>query len=141
VHDANCELRIGDVSRASSKIKGELPGRGTEVKKDAEKWGAEAGAKFDSAVRIALTSSLDHGLQGYCIPLIRSSLPSTRSSKAPTNHLPQAEKAKQEVANAENKLEQYRKEAGQKIDAADRKVEDGANKAKSGISSWFGGGK
>lgn len=65
MHDADCELRIGDVSRASSKIKGELPGRGTEVKKDAEKWGAEAGAKFDSAVRIALTSTLDHGLQGY----------------------------------------------------------------------------
>jgi hypothetical protein len=26
-----------------------------------------------------------------------------------------------------------------KIDAADRKVEEGASKAKSGISSWFGG--
>jgi hypothetical protein len=63
VHDANCELQIGDVSRASSKIKEELPGRGTEVKKDVEKWGAEAGAKFDSAVRIALMSSLDHELQ------------------------------------------------------------------------------
>ena len=60
-----------------------------------------------------------------------------------TNLPPQAETAKQEVANAENKLEQYRKDASReamkKIDAADRKVEEGAAKAKSGISSWFGG--
>jgi len=94
-----------DVSRASSKIKGELPGKGNEVKKDTEKWGAEAGAKLDNA----------------------------------------AEKARQEVTNAENKLEQYRKDASReamkKIDAVDRKVEEGAAKAKSGISSWFGGGK
>jgi hypothetical protein len=53
--------------------------------------------------------------------------------------LQQADKAKQEVANAESKLEQYRKDAGKKIDAADRKVEEGASKAKSGVSSWFGG--
>jgi hypothetical protein len=78
---------------------------------------------------------------GYCIPFIRSSLPSTRSSTAPTDHLPQTEKAKQEVANAENKLDQYRKDAGQKIDAADRKAEGEATKAKSGIFGWFGGGK
>lgn len=55
----------------------------------------------------------------------------------------QADKAKQEVANAESKLEQYRKDASReamkKIDAADRKVEESASKAKSGISSWFGG--
>jgi hypothetical protein len=53
--------------------------------------------------------------------------------------LQQTDKAKQEVANAESKLEQYRKDAGKKIDAADRKVEEGAAKAKSGVSSWFGG--
>jgi len=88
-----------DVSRASSKLKGELPGKGNQVQKDAEKWGADVGAKMDNA----------------------------------------ADKAKQEVANAESKLEQYRKDAGKKIDAADRKVEEGASKAKSGVSSWFGG--
>lgn len=60
---------------------------------------------------------------------------------SPTDHLPQAEKARQEVANAENKLDQYRKDANQKIDATDRKIEEGAAKAKSGISSWFGGSK
>ena len=50
--DSNCFFEIGDVSRASSKIKGELPGKGNEVKKDTEKWGAEAGAKLDNAVRV-----------------------------------------------------------------------------------------
>lgn len=53
----------------------------------------------------------------------------------------QADRARQEVQAAEDKLEQYRKDANKKIDAADRKVEEGASKAKSGISSWFGGSK
>jgi hypothetical protein len=47
------------------------------------------------------------------------------------------------LSNAEAKLEAYGKEARsdalKKIDAADRKIEDSAAKAKSGISSWFGG--
>jgi len=41
-----------------------------------------------------------------------------------------------------SKLDSSRKEAGRelqkKIDEADRKVEEGAAKAKSGVSSWFG---
>jgi len=53
------------------------------------------------------------------------------------------DKARAELAKAEGKFDQYRKDAGadamKKIDAADRKVEEGAAKAKSGISSWFGG--
>ncbi|TPX15725.1 uncharacterized protein E0L32_000059 [Thyridium curvatum] len=39
-----------DVHAASAKIRGELPGRAAEARKDAEKLGAQAGAKFDSAV-------------------------------------------------------------------------------------------
>ncbi|KAL3424487.1 hypothetical protein PVAG01_03768 [Phlyctema vagabunda] len=53
------------------------------------------------------------------------------------------EKARAEASKAEAKLDQYRKEVGKetlkKIDEVDRKVEEGAAKAKSGISSWFGG--
>ena len=49
-----CDL-LGDLSRASSKFKGELPGKGNEVKKDAEKWGSQAGAKLDDAVRVIPT--------------------------------------------------------------------------------------
>jgi hypothetical protein len=48
---ANWRLRAGDVSRASSKLKGELPGKANQVQKDAEKWGADVGAKVDNAVR------------------------------------------------------------------------------------------
>lgn len=51
----------------------------------------------------------------------------------------QTEKARAELAKAEGKFEEYRKDAGKKIDQADRKVEAEASKAKSGISSWFGG--
>lgn len=55
----------------------------------------------------------------------------------------QVEKGRAELAKAESKIDQYRKEAGadamKKIDQADRKIEEGAAKAKSGISSWFGG--
>ncbi|EHL03284.1 hypothetical protein GLAREA_00489 [Glarea lozoyensis ATCC 20868] len=53
------------------------------------------------------------------------------------------DQAKAEAAKAEGKFEQYRKDASKEtmraIDNADRKVEESAAKAKSGISSWFGG--
>ena len=46
--------------------------------------------------------------------------------------------------DAEAKLEQSRKEAGsnlnQAVDKFDQSVTEGASKAKSGISGWFGGG-
>ncbi|KAH7356614.1 hypothetical protein BKA65DRAFT_495077 [Rhexocercosporidium sp. MPI-PUGE-AT-0058] len=92
-----------DLSRASAKIKSEIPGRAKEAQKEGEKWASEAGSKLDSAV----------------------------------------EKSKAELAKAEGKFDQYRKDAGaetmKKIDAADRKIENEAAKAKSGVSSWFGG--
>jgi len=44
-----------DISRASAKIKSEIPGRGTEAKKEGEKWASEAGAKVDSAVSVPFT--------------------------------------------------------------------------------------
>ncbi|TVY64303.1 hypothetical protein LSUE1_G006984 [Lachnellula suecica] len=92
-----------DLSKASAKIKSEVPGQTKKAQKEGEEWAAKAGAKVDSAT----------------------------------------EKARAELAKAEGKFDQYRKEAGtetmKKIDQADRKVEEGAAKAKSGISSWFGG--
>ncbi|ESZ97503.1 hypothetical protein SBOR_2050 [Sclerotinia borealis F-4128] len=99
-----------DLSRASAKVKSEIPGRATQAQKEAEKWGSEAGAKLDSA----------------------------------TNQ------ARAELGKAEGKFDQYKKDADQyrkeaaqttmkKIDEVDRKVEAEAAKAKSGISSWFGG--
>ncbi|KAI9849888.1 MAG: hypothetical protein M1837_000102 [Sclerophora amabilis] len=51
--------------------------------------------------------------------------------------------AKSKLNQTGNKLGDYRKETGKdlqgKIDQADKKVEEGAAKAKSGISGWFGG--
>jgi hypothetical protein len=39
------------MAKASAKVKGEMPGRGTEAKKTGEAWASEAGSKIDSAVR------------------------------------------------------------------------------------------
>ncbi|PBP19391.1 calcofluor white hypersensitive protein [Diplocarpon rosae] len=39
-----------DLSRASAKVKSEIPGRTQEAQKEAEKWASQAGAKVDSAV-------------------------------------------------------------------------------------------
>jgi len=92
-----------DLSRASAKVKSEIPGRGKEAEKNAEKWATEAGQKIDSTT----------------------------------------DKARAELGKAEAKFDQYRKDASKdalkKIDELDRKVEEGTAKAKSGISSWFGG--
>jgi len=43
---------IGDLSKASAKVKSEIPGRTKEAQKEGEKWASEAGAKLDNAVSI-----------------------------------------------------------------------------------------
>jgi len=92
-----------DLSKASAKIKSEIPGRGKEAQKKGEAWASEAGLKIDNAT----------------------------------------DKARAEFAKAEGKLDAYRKEAGKDVTAAinkfDNTVEKETAKAKSGISSWFGG--
>jgi len=88
-----------DLSKASAKVKSEVPGRTKEAQKDAEKWASEAGAKVDSTV----------------------------------------DKARAEAVKVEQYGKDTKSEALKKIDQADRKIEEGAAKAKSGISSWFGG--
>ncbi|KIV96939.1 hypothetical protein PV10_00752 [Exophiala mesophila] len=51
--------------------------------------------------------------------------------------------ARSKLADAEAKAKEYREKTGKElnnaIDKFDKTVEDGAAKAKSGISSWFGG--
>lgn len=51
----------------------------------------------------------------------------------------QADKARVELAKAENQFDHLRKDTNQKINEFDRKVEKKAAEAKSGLSSWFGG--
>lgn len=49
--------------------------------------------------------------------------------------------AKRKLSDAEIKAEQYAKDTSQqlksKVDKFDQKVEEGASKAKSGLSGWF----
>jgi hypothetical protein len=45
-------LIIADAAKVSAKISSELPGRGTQAKKQSEAWATEAGAKIDSTVSI-----------------------------------------------------------------------------------------
>ena len=110
-----------DLSKASAKIKSEVPGRTNQAQKEGEKFATEAGAKVDSYVS-------DGASQQPSITLL--------------THI-QVEKTKAELAKAEGKLEQYSKDASKetmkKIDQADAKIEEASAKAKSGISSWFGG--
>ncbi len=73
--------------------------------------------------------------------VIRVQRQPTKSDHANTAF--QYSKTKAELEKDAAKLDQYRKDAGAsamaKIDAADKKIEAEAAKAKSGISSWFGG--
>ncbi|CAN8106405.1 unnamed protein product [Discula destructiva] len=99
-----------DAHRASAKIKSELPGRGSQAEKDAEAFGKQAGAKFDSAVA---------------------------TSQSELQKLEAQAKAKAHEAEA---YARDAKAAGlKKVDEFDKKVEAEAAKAKSGVSSWFGG--
>ncbi|GAB7350027.1 hypothetical protein MBLNU459_g0701t1 [Dothideomycetes sp. NU459] len=103
-----------DAARLSSKIKGDLPGKGKEFKTEAKLYGEEAGAKIDDTIAAAKskTRDIDAKLEAY-------------------------------RADAEKNLEKYKKEAGKELNSAvdkfDKTVEDAAAKTKSGISGWFGG--
>jgi len=74
---------------------------------------------------------------------IKGELPDRGSNVTAAEHKidAAADKARADLANAEAKVDQYgseiRKDAREKINAFDKKVEDGAAKAKSGVSSWF----
>jgi hypothetical protein len=47
--------------------------------------------------------------------------------------------AKDLKADALKKVDEFDRATLKKVDQFDRKVEEGASKAKSGLSSWFGG--
>lgn len=51
----------------------------------------------------------------------------------------QADKAKAELAKADAYRKEAERNAMKKINETDRKIEQKAAEAKSGISSWFGG--
>ncbi|KAG9229241.1 hypothetical protein BJ875DRAFT_475434 [Amylocarpus encephaloides] len=62
-----------------------------------------------------------------------------RASEAGAKVDSMIEKAKGEAAKTEQYGKDLGKDARNTIDEADRKIEEGAAKAKGGLSSWFGG--
>ncbi|GIZ42200.1 hypothetical protein CBER1_02568 [Cercospora berteroae] len=103
-----------DAAKASREVKSHLPGSTKEAKKDAELYGEQAQSKFNQLVRDGKqeASKVDAKLEEY-----RKDAQSTLNSAA-----------KDAQANANKAIDQF-----------DQKVTEGASKAKSGISSWFGG--
>lgn len=135
-----------DMSKASTKVQDSIPGRTTQTRKEGEKWASEAGAKVDSAVsasQLPLCTLLLSSANFNETETALFEFPPTSMRVLANSTLPQTDKARAELAKAEGKFDQYRKDAAsstmKKIDEADRKVEEGAAKTKSGISSWFGG--
>lgn len=113
-----------------------MPGRGSQAEKDAEKFGAQAGAKMDQFV-----SFLAHLTQ--FTPLNREI--DRESRRLTLYQSQQSSKAQADAAKLKADAEAYGKDLKQdalkKVDEFDRKVETKTAEAKSGISSWFGGSK
>ncbi|THV64132.1 hypothetical protein D6D19_10332 [Aureobasidium pullulans] len=114
-----------DAARLSSAARDELPGRAKELKTEAKVYGEQIGQKIDGAVKDARdkTREFDAKFETY-------------------------------RADAEKNINKYSKEANKEfnsaVDTFDKKVGDAAanakasaevnaEKAKSGLSSWFGG--
>jgi len=99
-----------DAHKASAKLKSEVPGREKEAEKKGELLAAQAGAKIDQ-----VGAKID-----------QTSYEAQRK----------LEEAKKEASEFSQKAAN---EANKAIDKFDKSVTDGASKAKSGFSSWFGG--
>ncbi|KAM0714788.1 hypothetical protein Q7P37_009252 [Cladosporium fusiforme] len=104
-----------DAAKLQHAAKNDAPTKGTEVRKDAEVLAADAGKEVDRLAAQARdgTHKVDQKLEDY-------------------------------RARAEKGLDQTIKQTGSElnkaVDAFDKNVAQGADKAKSGISSWFGSG-
>ncbi|KXS94549.1 hypothetical protein AC578_7494 [Pseudocercospora eumusae] len=105
-----------DAAKISNEVKSNLPGSGKEVKKDAEAYGQEAQSKVNQLYKDAKNeaSKVDDKLEAY-----------RKDAAAQLNS------AAKDASTSANKA----------IDKFDKSVTEGAEKAKSGISSWFGGSK
>lgn len=130
------EATVGDVHKATASIKSHLPGTGSDpnAAKKLENIGSEAGAKLDKAV-----SSLSPRT-----PWLREA--GEAASNERHRLTPQQwNQADSQVAAARNNAQAYAKDAKSEalkaVDKFDKTVEEGAAKAKSGISGWFGGSK
>ncbi|KAI5814803.1 hypothetical protein BZA77DRAFT_317557 [Pyronema omphalodes] len=102
-----------DAVRATASIRDELPGHGKEMQKSAEESMARVGSTVGHAIDRA-ERTVDKSV----------------------------EEGKQRIYEGVEKLDSARKEVRtdvlRKVDEFDKKVEEEARKAKSGIMSWFG---
>ena len=77
------------------------------------------------------------------MPLLKPCVVREKHKKPLFSPFLQVNNAKADLSKAKSETEAYAKaakaDAMKKVDQFDKKVEDGAAKAKSGISSWFGG--
>lgn len=110
-----------DAEVGIAKVKGEFKSDSAAAKEKGREYGEKAGAQYEKAIADAKTRFEE-----------------TRKSANETY-----DQGKAKAEEARRTLEEKRREAGKEINAtinqADRKVEDAAGKAKSSISSWFGG--
>jgi hypothetical protein len=123
-----------DAARLSSKVRGELPGKEKEAKTEAKVYAEQAGQKIDRAVSITW---LSHFAFDY---ITNERVFQIDDAKTTTNKVDA--KLEGYRANAEKKLDEYRKEAGKDLTSAvdkfDKTVEQKAAQSKSWIGSWFG---
>ncbi|CAK7563133.1 MAG: hypothetical protein SEPTF4163_000992 [Sporothrix epigloea] len=102
-------------------VRNRASGTAGEFRTDAEKYGAEAGAKVDSAVARAQSEY-------------------NRAAAQAQNEYNRAAAQARDASNSVSKqVEDARSQVNKSVDAFDKKVEDTAAKAKSGVSGWFGG--
>lgn len=121
-----------DAARLSSKVRGEIPGKGKEWKTEAKLYGEEAGQKIDDTVRMSIS---------YLAPINANLTLQIAAAKAKTRDIDSKLEAYR--ADAEKNIEKYRNEAGKELHSAvdkfDKTVENAAAQTKSSVSSWFGG--
>lgn len=119
IHHTELIPHADDAARASAALKDELPGRGKEAKTSAEEAFARVGSEVDSTVR-----------EG-------SSLINPFTFWVPSN----THTGKTRIADGQRALEHTGGTIMDKIDHADRKVEDEAARAKRSVGGWFGAKK
>ncbi|CAK7269052.1 hypothetical protein SEPCBS119000_003372 [Sporothrix epigloea] len=91
-------------------VRSRASGTAGEARADAKQYGAEAGAKIDSAI-----------------------------AQAQSEYERAAAQARDASSSLSKQVDDARSQVNKSVDAFDKKVEDTAAKAKSGLSGWFGG--
>ncbi|THX26039.1 hypothetical protein D6D10_09792 [Aureobasidium pullulans] len=122
---AATNMLTDDAARLSSAARDELPGRAKELKTEAKVYGEQIGQKIDGAVKDARdkTREFDAKFETY-------------RADAEKNINKYSQEANKEFNSA---VDTFDKKVGDAAANAKASAEVNAEKAKSGLSSWFGG--